>query len=123
MSQVIDKLSETSFRIRWEDRPDFGLVIDFDNLIRFYRLTTNYCMLHWQAMPKGSRRWGIYSNTDGVGEYRGSDWDKIILDLVPSTLQVDENLVKSVPTAVLFFANSVCLLLPGDCIKITGFKI
>ena len=83
---------------------DFLLEMNFNPLIDQFRLHGNFCILHWQAKPKGERRWGVYDG--GVDNYTSLKHDQLQLQVVPQLLQVDENIIKTVPTAVLVFLNS-----------------
>lgn len=84
--------------------PDFALNMDFNPVIDRYRLRGQFCLLHWQAKPVGLRRWGIYDA--GVDNYVSQIPEHFRLLVLPQALQVDENIVKTVPTAVMYFPNS-----------------
>lgn len=84
--------------------PNFLLEMDFNPLIDYFRLRGEFCILHWQAKPKGERRWGVYDK--GADNYTSMEYDKLHLQVVPRLLQINENLVPTVPTAVLLFLNS-----------------
>lgn len=85
--------------------PDFVLEMDFNPFIDLLAIrNTRFCMLHYQAKPFGERRWGIYdSSTDN---YVSLESREVNIHTLPRLLQVDETLVKSVPTAILYFPRS-----------------
>lgn len=84
--------------------PEFSLEMNFKPIIDWFRLQGHFCLLHWQAKPFGQRRWGIYEN--GSGSYTSLKHRELNVEVTPQLLQVDENLIKTVPTAVMLFANS-----------------
>lgn len=84
--------------------PGFSLQMDFNPIIDWFRLRDQFCILHWQAKPFGQRRWGLYDA--GVDRYTSLKYCELQLRTIPQLLQVDENIVKTVPTAVLYFPRS-----------------
>jgi hypothetical protein len=50
----------TKVELRYSDRPDFLMKMDFGPIIRYHKLTGNFVIVHFQAMPKGERRWGVF---------------------------------------------------------------
>jgi hypothetical protein len=87
------------------DLKDFELKMDFNPIIQHFKLVGEFCLLHWQAKPFGLRRWGIYDG--GTDEYFAVRWDCLDVSINKSIpLQLDERVVKSVPTAVLCFKDS-----------------
>lgn len=84
--------------------PDFALNMDFNPVIDRYRLRGHFCLLHWQAKPVGQRRWGIYDA--GADQYISQLPDRFRLLVLGQALQVDETIVKTVPTAVMYYPNS-----------------
>lgn len=76
--------------------------LNFHPLIKQFNLVGNYVLIHWQAKPKGLRRFGVYCSTDS---YRAVDYNKLVFDDLPfsrmNAIQVDENYIRTVPTAVL----------------------
>lgn len=84
--------------------PDFNLAMDFNPIIEKFRLHDRFCLLHWQAKPFGERRWGVFDG--GTDNYVSVKYSELELNVVPQLLQIDEKIIKTVPTAVLFFDNS-----------------
>ena len=84
--------------------PNFNLQMDFNPIIDWFRLRGQFCILHWQAKPFGERRWGVYDAE--VDQYTSLKYCELELLAIPQLLQVDENLIKTVPTAVLYFPRS-----------------
>ena len=112
MEQEIEKQRFGIFHIGWRD--DKGEIVDnsrialnFRPIIQEFKLEPPYVLLHWQARPKGLRRWGLYDG--GADQYFGVDWDQFnVNDLVTfKTLQIDENEHRVVPTAVNYFPDAV----------------
>jgi hypothetical protein len=91
-------------KLTYPAMPDFLLEMDFNPLIEQFRLRGQFCILHWQAKPKIERRWGVYDG--GVDNYTSLKYNQLQVQVVPQLLQVDENVIKTVPTAVLVFPNS-----------------
>jgi hypothetical protein len=89
--------------LTYSSLPEFKLVMNFFPIINQFRLNGNFCLLHWQAKPFGERRWGVYDA--GVDEYTSLQYCELELKGIPRLLQVDENKVKTVPTAVLYFPD------------------
>ncbi len=83
---------------------DFELKMDFNPIIDKFNLAGKFCLLHWQAKPFGLRRWGIYDG--GIDKYFAATWDCIDVNCSGIPLQLDETIVKTVPTAVIYFKNS-----------------
>lgn len=84
--------------------PNFNLQMDFNPIIDWFRLRGQFCILHWQAKPFGERRWGLYDA--GIDKYTSLKYCELQPRVIPRLLQVDENIVKTVPTAVLYFPRS-----------------
>lgn len=103
--QVITKLNDTSFGILWDEVPTEKLVIDFKDLIEQNKLTGNYCLLHWQAKPKGFRKWGIYESL--FKQYHSMQANNLKLITIPRLIEVNENSYKTIPSSVIYFSNSV----------------
>jgi hypothetical protein len=107
MTQVIERLANATFRSQWQNIPDSTLKLNFDVLIDHFGLPDmgSFCLVHWQAKPKGLRRWGVYCRAADM--YYAAD--EILFDegLTVETLQMDERIVKTVPTAVLFFRDAI----------------
>lgn len=101
----VRRISDTSFFMQWVGLPNTGLTIDFKPIITHYDLKGSFCLIHWQAKPKNHRRWGVYDSTSkqyysfqcGQLEFQSNPWN---------LLQVDERIVKTVPTAVVHIPNS-----------------
>jgi hypothetical protein len=104
MLDPVIQTQDAQVRLTYASLPDFNLQMNFNPIIERFRLQGNFCLLHWQAKPFGERRWGVY---DGANDYYTSlKYCELELQEIPQLLQVDENLIKTVPTAVLFFPNS-----------------
>jgi hypothetical protein len=78
--------------------------MDFNPIINWFHLRGAFCILHWQAKPFGQRRWGIYDAKED--RYFSLKYHELQLRVMPQLLQIDETLIKTVPTAVLYFSRS-----------------
>ncbi|MDF0553868.1 hypothetical protein [Kamptonema sp. UHCC 0994] len=109
---IIEKTAPRQFKLLYPHLPEFELNMNFAPLIERFNLRGKFCLLHWQAKPFGLRRWGIY---DGEKDsYCSTAWQSLEIKAGKiQCLQVDENIIKSVPTAVLYF--------PGCEISHQGF--
>lgn len=104
---MLDPIIETEAAIvslSYRLLPGFKLQMNFNPIIDWFRLRGKFCILHWQAKPFGQRRWGIYDA--GMDEYISLKYCELQLQVIPQLLQVDENTIKTVPTAVLYFRDS-----------------
>lgn len=116
MRQKIIKLSDRRFKVWWDDAvlQRQALTLDFNSIINRFNLPQRYpdfVLLHWQARPKGLRRWGVYHY--GNDQYYGTDWDKCSFDnCTIELLQMDEMQLINPPSAVV--------LLPNHCVKYNG---
>lgn len=94
-------------RLTYPHLPEFELKMDFNPIIERFHLVGNFCLVHWQAKPFGLRRWGVYDA--GKDKYYPFSWNGAVCSTSPKFLQIDEELVKSVPTAVLFFTETTVI--------------
>ncbi|MBP0016252.1 MAG: hypothetical protein J7647_01690 [Cyanobacteria bacterium SBLK] len=114
--QRVQKLDEGKFKIWWDEKPRESLTLDFNPIIEYFNLTGEFCLLHWQARPRGLRRWGIYdSASDNYYPFDSARFSRS--SLIGQTLQINENQHKTVPTAVLLFEGKL-IVKPLDKIKI-----
>lgn len=104
MSQVIQQIGPSLYRVHWTEKPEDILTLNFNVFREGFKLTGSYTLVHWQAKPKGLRRFGIYdSSTD---TYNGCDHDCLSMRRLPKAIQVDESVITTLPTAVLFFPDT-----------------
>lgn len=108
--QTVERISEGVFVTSWNCQ-ESTLKLDFKFLVDHFNLTGIFCLVHWQARPRGLRRWGIYCGERAA--YFGIEWDKLIFaeNLIVEALQVDEKIYKTVPSAVLLFRGAIAELL------------
>lgn len=95
----IRKLSHWRFLLEYSDLDAFRLVVNFEPLAIATGLADNYCLLHWQAKPHGRRKWGIFCHEGGETRYISPVG--FFCDLPILTVQVDETVITTVPTAAL----------------------
>lgn len=106
LPQTIRKLSEYRFMIEYRDLPDTRLIMNFEPCVTAANATDNYCLLHWQAKPRGHRRFGIFNKFAGETNYASTDQPLIAADLNIQAIQVDELSLNTIPTAMLYFPNT-----------------
>ena len=104
LDPVIELKEAGQVFLSYPSMPEFSLEMNFKPIVDWFRLKGQFCLLHWQAKPFGQRRWGVYDG--GTESYTSVKHCEVELKVLPQMLQVDENLIKTVPTAVLYFANS-----------------
>lgn len=98
--QNIRKIADFRFVLTYREMADFKLLMDFRPLWEAVNPTEPCCLVHWQAKPKGERRWGIF---DGAS-YRS--FESYRSDVPGEGLQLDEKLVPTVPTAVICYRGA-----------------
>ena len=97
--KAIQKLGKAKFKISTPNVPSSDLELDFNPIIEQFKLEGNFCLIHWQARPKGHREWGIYSSVDDTYQSQGEL--KVNMGTVKS-LQLNDATAKSIPSAVLY---------------------
>lgn len=114
MKHVILKLkTPNTFQLYWRSEegiqvPDSQIILDFNPLIlEVKRKQPPFFLIHWQARPKGKRQWGIYSSADQ--NYSSTREIKLLNIKEMKTIQIDEQKIKTVPTAVLFVRGEVLI--------------
>lgn len=107
MLDPVVKTEAGKVSLSYPTMPDFNLQMDFNPIIDWFRLRGQFCILHWQAKPFGERRWGLYDA--GMDKYTSLKYCELQLQAIPQLLQVDENIVKTVPTAILYFPKSTLI--------------
>lgn len=101
------------FYLGWDEKPNEPLTLDFNPIIFKFNLEGKYLLIHWQARPKGLRKWGFYDSLSD--SYYSPDFcHNIDLPLSQGRLlQLLESDYKTVPTAVIylpdFSVRDVCL--------------
>jgi hypothetical protein len=102
--KILTKTGDTTTKISFDNQDDI-LLLDFQPIISHYNLSGNFCLLHWQARPKGLRGFGVYDSSS-LSYY---DVNHNKLDILANncrTLQIDENVHKTNPVAVLLYEKS-----------------
>jgi hypothetical protein len=93
--------------VTFPESPDISLDLDFEPIIKTFNLEKfqKFVLCHWQARPKGIRGFGFYDWTKK--QYFCVDWDNVAAHKVQTKfLQVDENLIKTAPTAVICYPRA-----------------
>ncbi len=91
------KLAQGRFRITTLNVPNSQLFLDFNPIIKFFKLTGNFSLIHWQARPKKYRQWGIYnSQSDSYQSVAGFQMKGIF-----TSLQIPDEQAISLPSAVI----------------------
>ena len=96
-SQTITKLEKGKFKVL-TDGAIGELILDFKPLIKFFDLSGNYQLIHFQATPKGHRRWGVYRSRDD--NYLSCQGIQLTGNF--KTLLIPDNIAKTVPNAVIY---------------------
>ena len=97
--KIIQKLGEARFKVSTPSVPSSDLELDFNPIIKQFKLSGNYLLIHWQARPKGYREWGIYSSKDD--SYHSVA--KLSINIaITESLQLDDKTAKTIPSAVLY---------------------
>ncbi|MDG2989484.1 hypothetical protein L3556_00840 [Candidatus Synechococcus calcipolaris G9] len=92
---------------------NYGLKVEFDPLLEAIGELPDYFVLqHWQAHPRFYRHFAYFEYKKGVGKYQTLPHGRVIIQAIPQTLQINERIHRTVPTAVLYYPNSV--LVKGD---------
>lgn len=97
VKKIITKLSKARFKVLTPNVEKGQLILNFNPLIEQFNLTGNYQLVHWQAMPKKYREWGIYSSVND--SYQSLAFFEFSGNF--KTLQIHDTQASSIPTAVL----------------------
>lgn len=103
--QSIVKLSPFRFQVKTGQSP--ALTMDFEPIYqecqRIYP-SEEGCLLHWQAMPFGERRWGELVWSGNQIEYRTWNPDDRAKEALHYLVQIDEAAHPGIrPTAVVYY--------------------
>lgn len=114
--QII-KIDGQKVELKYSDRPGFSLKMDFGPIIENFGLTGNFCLLHWQAKPKGERLWGVWD--DSVKQYFSRPSNKIIFskDLDFKLISIPE-IGDVKPTAVILFQGAIAVAGENNRVRI-----
>ena len=109
MKQTIRKAAPGIFLLFWvDDRgellPDSLITLDFNPIIEAANLVKNFAICHYQARPKGLRRWGIY--------YEGNYFsiEKILSSVPYESIWLDESNLTLPPNAGIVHKNCQLIL-------------
>jgi len=107
-NRMVARLDVGKFLLKYKNLPSFELEMDFSPFAKIFNLRGAYTLLHWQAIPKGLRTWGAYVTSPDRDEYVIFDYP----DFEPTTakhqvLQIDEVLVNTKPTAVIYYPDMI----------------
>lgn len=102
-NHIITKTGQSQFNLQWENVPDSTINLDFRPLQEEFNLNGVYCLLHWQARPKGLRRFGVYESLND--NYLSVDSKDLLIApyLKSGVLQIDEKIHFTLPTAVMLY--------------------
>lgn len=124
MTQIVRLINRYRVDIFWLNVPKSKIEMDFKPLITAFNMDDkrNWCFIHWQALPKGLRRWGIfYCNNEGNTNYIPFDWDMLLCnsEVKLATIQIDEMAnAHTKPTAVILLEN-VSVIKQGEKVVIS----
>lgn len=104
MKQIIRKASCGIFLLFWinesgEMLSDSLITLDFNPIIKAANLINNFAICHYQARPKGLRRWGIFYDSNYFSV------EKISSALPYESILLDESDLIYPPNAVLVHRN------------------
>lgn len=97
--KLIQKIGKAKFKVSTPEVPGQDLELDFNPVIEQFGLKGHFCLIHWQARPKGHREWGIYSSKDD--SYQPVAEIKLNV-AVAESLQLDDTQAKTIPSAVFY---------------------
>lgn len=97
-NKIIKKIGKGAFSVTVPNVKGGLLILDFNPLIKYFNLSGNFDLIHWQARPRKYREWGIYNSLSD--EYLSLA--KIDLDGKFTTLQIPDEKAVTLPTAVLY---------------------
>jgi hypothetical protein len=107
--QIIRKASANVFLIFWVDQlgevlPDSLITLDFNPVIKEGKLIKDFAICHYQARPKGLRKWGIFYEENYFSV-------KKINSAIPyESILLDESDLVYPPNAVLIHRNCQLVL-------------
>ena len=111
--KTIEKLQEAKFKVSTDNVTNSNLELDFNPIINEFKLKGDYLLIHWQAKPKGYRRWGIYSSqSDRYFSVASIDLER----WTGKTLQLDDATTLTVPKAVLLVHNARLIIVDEGAI-------
>ena len=107
--QVTRKASSGIFLLFWIDNsgeilPDSLITLDFNPIIKAANLVKNFAICHYQARPKGLRRWGIFYDDDYFSV------EKINSSIPYESILLNESNLVYPPNAVLIHRNCQLIL-------------
>ncbi|MEM6612300.1 MAG: hypothetical protein AAF652_08605 [Cyanobacteria bacterium P01_C01_bin.72] len=97
--KLIQKIGKAKFKVSTPGVTGGDLELDFNPVIEQFNLKGNFCLIHWQARPKGHREWGVYSSKDD--SYQSQEKLKLNITVAES-LQLDDTQAKTIPSAVFY---------------------
>jgi hypothetical protein len=109
-NRLVTRLDVGKFLLRYRNMPNFELEMDFSPFNKIFNLKETYTLLHWQAAPKGLRTWGAYVAAPDRDDYIVFDYPEFEPCNHPhQLLQIDEVLVNTRPTAVIYYPDRVMI--------------
>lgn len=113
-----DKKSSRKVRITYPDLQGFKLEMDFSPLIKFFNISGKFCLVHWQAMPKSRRRWGLWC--ESTGSYHSFDY-RLKTDIASELLQIPESgIIK--PTAIVLYRDAIASVGEDNKVRINAIS-
>jgi hypothetical protein len=107
--QIIRKGASGIILLFWIDDlgeviPDSLLTLNFNPIIKSANLIKDFAICHYQARPKGLRRWGIFYNDDYFSV------EKINSSIPYESILLDESNLTFPPNATLIHRNCQLIL-------------
>ena len=114
--KTIQKLAKAKFKVSTDHIPNSELELDFNPIIEEFNLSGDFLLIHWQAKPKGYRKWGIYaSKSDRYYSLKAIDMER----WTGKTLQLDDLTASALPSAVLLVKNARLIIVDENAIICT----
>ena len=97
-NKIIKKIGKGAFSVTVPNIKEGLLILDFNPLIKYFNLSGNFDLIHWQARPRKYREWGVYnSQSDNYLSLSKIDFEGKF-----TTLQIPDERAVTLPTAVLY---------------------
>ena len=97
--KIIKKIGKGAFSVTVPNIKGGLLILDFNPLIKYFNLSGNFDLIHWQARPRKYREWGIYNSRSDTY----LSLPKIEFEGKLISLQIPDEKAVTLPSAVLLF--------------------
>lgn len=101
----IERIAQGKFKVTTPDVENGELLLDFNPIIKHFKLSGRFKLIHWQARPKGYREFGIYDFESD--SYRSLEISESIGYGSIELLQLDDTTANTIPSAVICHRGSL----------------